>query len=233
LNDYSGLLGAFLNKEASLVRIIHANSFVFHMLKKVPHNSNLLRKFASRKMKGWNIKNQEKIMFPVCDNGHWWLIYVDVINHSIFSIDSFNVDHEAELNVVIRLFETMNLKEWRSSIMRSNQQVDGINCGAYVMFAMTLITFGNYDWMYQHFTLDKILPFRCYVFNCIIQREIHVLSNACPKCKLWYKSRENAHDGEMVGCDSCNIWTHLACTHYSTLDEAAEANYICIACNVE
>jgi Ulp1 protease family, C-terminal catalytic domain len=86
-------LGALLKRWASLVRIIHANSFVFHMLKKVPPNSNMLRKFASRKMKGWNIKNQETILFPVCENGHWWLIYVDVINNLIFSIDSFNVGH--------------------------------------------------------------------------------------------------------------------------------------------
>jgi hypothetical protein len=127
----------------------------------------------------------------------------------------------------------MGLKEWRSSILGSNQQIDGIICGAYVIYAMTLITFGNHDSMYQHFTLDKIVPLRCYIFNSIIQRKIHVLSNACPKCNHWYKSKANSIDGDMVACDSCNIWTHLACTHYSHLCELANVNFICIACSVE
>jgi hypothetical protein len=126
-----------------------------------------------------------------------------------------------------KCMEGEKIRDWRCSNLRSNQQVDGVSCDAYVMFAMTLLSFGNYTTMSHHFTPGMIDPMRCYVFNSIINREIHVLNHARPKCKHWY----NCNDGDMVACDSCNLWTHLACTHYSSLREANLSDYVRSVCS--
>jgi hypothetical protein len=107
--------------------------------------------------------------------------------------------------------------------------IDGVSCGAYVMFAMTLLTFGTFSISSPNFTPDMIQPFRCYVFNCIMQEEFHVLAYACPVCLHWYTSKEGGP--EMVACDICGIWTHLACTPYKSLCEANRSYFVCKNCN--
>jgi hypothetical protein len=136
----------------------------------------------------------------VCENHHWWLIYVDFKSSILHSVDSFYNEHKEGLKLVYELM--------LGSMFKSPQQFDGVSCGAYVMFVMTLLTFGTYSIMSSNFTPDMIQPFWGYVFNCIMQEEFHELAYACPVCLHWYTSKEGGP--EMVACDLCGIWTHLA-----------------------
>jgi PHD-finger len=123
------------------------------------------------------------------------------------------------------------LKEgWKEKFMvcgmlKSAQQVDGISCGAYIMYSITLISFGKYTTMWQNFTPEMVVPLRCFVFNCIVQNEFHVLAHECTTCKHWY----NRKSCGMVACDICDVWTHIKCTSMS-LSEAKIKDYICNHC---
>jgi PHD-finger len=100
-------------------------------------------------------------------------------------------------------------------------------CGAYIMYSMTLISFGKYTTLWQTFTPEMVVPLRCFVFNCIVQNEFHVLAHVCTICNHWY----NRQSVGMVACDICEVWALIKCTGMS-LSEAKvkDYNYICNPC---
>jgi Ulp1 family protease len=187
---YIKILERFCIKFGSgkLKRVIYAEStFLSNLrLSKGKRKEKVLLKMEKHR----KIWENEILLIPVLENCHWWLIYVDMKSHQLHSVDSLNKCRKKELQLVCNF-----LKEgWKEELLEcgmleSSNQVDGVSCGAYIVYSMTLISFGKYTTMWKTLTPNMIAPLRCYVFYCIIQNEFHVLAHVCPICKHWYNCK--------------------------------------------
>jgi Ulp1 family protease len=184
IDGYVELLDKFVAKVDMLPNVLFFGSYFMEILRN--RNKKGLKSLYDKKKETWDLGNRDIILWPVCENEHWWLIYVDLNEKQIYSVDSLNNPHPKALNFVNNFLVPKNEKKWKISLLESQQQKDGVSCGAYCMFAMTLISFKTYSANWQKMVPEMIYPMRCYVFNCLVQREFHVLTHACPKCLQWY-----------------------------------------------
>jgi Ulp1 protease family, C-terminal catalytic domain/MULE transposase domain len=222
IDGYLKILDKFVSSNDTLPMVLYIGSYFLEILQKTKD----LNLFYEKKNKTWDIEHMDIILMPVCENEHWWFVYVDMTSKVIFSVDSLNNPHPEALNLMKKFLVGKGEKKWKRTMLKSPQQIDGVSCGAYVMFSMAMISFGTYERDWQKFSPDMIFAFRCYVFNCLIQDEFHVLAHECPTCFNWYCKKS----GRMVACDLCNIWTHIDCTQLEDEEELKNADFFCVKC---
>ena len=144
------------------------------------YDTNFFRSFSRRGFEGVerhyrreNAMAKEKILIPVCQNAHWFLIVLDLKNYQLHSFDalgSMESKHDETLeklrhirdNYFYPLFESegksvpnISLNVWLPPTIP--EQKDGYNCGVWLLAFAKAIFFERENFDFQSEDMD---PFR-------------------------------------------------------------------------
>ena len=92
-------------------------------------------------------------LVPVNEPNHWWLMQVDLVSRNITACDSnrnggnnYSAYHTTAIDMLIKVLQMATTQpQWTRTLTSDSypRQDDGINCGVYVLRAISMFLRGN------------------------------------------------------------------------------------------